>query len=283
MTERIYSIAGVRLRVIGSERWMYQQEGALGSFATTDGWDHTLEFEVVEQLSAPEGECVHREPGKQIYIHGDTQLRYEGAVEKNLEYAYLRIARQGNLSRVQVKQESVPYGITHKLVMNCMEAEHLLIAAGGFLLHASCIRRNGKAILFTAPSGTGKSTQADLWCKLRGAELINGDRAAIFPCEGNAQARGIPFCGSSGVTKNETMPIEAIIYLSQAPSTTITRLTGAKAFRRIWEGCSVNVWNKTDMERCSQSVLDTVSVIPVYHLACTPDETAVSALEEVLK
>ena len=84
MTERIYSIAGVRLRVIGPERWMYQQEGALESFATTDGWDHTLEFEVVEQLSAPEGECVHREPGKQIYIHGDTQLRYEGAVEKNL-------------------------------------------------------------------------------------------------------------------------------------------------------------------------------------------------------
>lgn len=283
MTERIYSIAGVHLRTIGPEQWMYRKEGSLASFAATDGWDHSLEFEVVEQLSAPEGECVHREPGKQVYVHGDTQLRYEGVVEKDLECAYLRIARRDNISHVQVKRESIPCGITHKLVMNCMEAEHLLTAAGGFLLHASCIRRNGKAILFTAPSGTGKSTQADLWCKLRGADLINGDRAAVFPCDGNAQVRGIPFCGSSGVAKNQTLPLEAIVYLSQAPSTTITRLTGAKAFRRVWEGCSVNVWNQTDMEQCSQSVLDTVSVIPVYHLACTPDETAVSALEEVLK
>lgn len=283
MTERIYSIAGVHLRVTGPERWMYQKEGGLAPFAVTGGWDHSLEFEVVDQLSAPEGECVHRDPGKQIYVHGDTQLRYEGAVEKHLECAYVRIARQGNTSYVQVKRESIPCGITHKLVMNCMEAEHLLTVVGGFLLHASCIRRNGKAILFTAPSGTGKSTQADLWCKLRGAELINGDRAAVFPCYGNVEVRGIPFCGSSGVAKNETLPLEAIVYLSQAPSTTITRLSGAKAFRRVWEGCSVNVWNKTDMEQCSQSVLDTVSVIPVYHLACTPDETAVSALEEVLK
>ena len=283
MTERIYSIAGVRLRVTGPERWMYQNEGTLAPFVATGGWDHSLEFEVVEQLSAPEGACVYREPGKQIYVHGDTQLRYEGAVANDLTGAYLRIARRGNISRVEVKQENIPCGISYKLVMNCMEAEHLLTAAGGFLLHASCIRREGKAILFTAPSGTGKSTQADLWGTLRGAELINGDRAAVFPCDGNAQVRGIPFCGSSGVAKNETLPLGAIVYLSQAPSTTITRLTGTKAFRRVWEGCSVNVWNRTDMERCSQSVLDIVSAIPVYYLACTPDETAVSALEEVLK
>lgn len=283
MTERIYTIAGLRLRVAGPEQWIFREEGVLASFTASDSWDHSVEFEVVEQLSDPEGQCVHREPAKQIYVCGETQLRYEGAVKEGFEGAYLRIARRGNTSRVQVKRDAIPCGITSKLIMGCMEAEHLVAAAGGFLLHASCIRVGDKAVLFTAPSGTGKSTQAKLWCDLRGAELINGDRAAVFPCDGGAQVRGIPFCGSSGVAKNETLPLAAIVYLSQAPSTTINQLSGIDAFRKIWEGCSVNVWNQADLELCSQSVLDTVSTVPVYHLACTPDETAVVALEEVLK
>lgn len=283
MVQRIYAIAGLRLRVIIPEQWMYTNEGALIEFRSEGGWDHTIEFEVVDQLPNPEGECVHRQPGKQVYCCGDTQLRYEGAGEDTLHGAYVCIARCGTLSRVQVKQDAIPYGITYKLVMACMEMEHLLATNSGFLLHASCIEVDGRAVLFTAPSGTGKSTQADLWHTLRGAELINGDRAAVFHCDGKAQVFGIPFCGSSGVTKNRTLPLAAIVYLTQAPKTTITRLNGARAFRQVWEGCSVNVWNKLDMERCSQTVMDTVAVVPVYHLACTPDESAVTALEEMLK
>lgn len=282
MMERTYSIGGVRLRVTGPERWMYRDERILTPFAVSSDCDHSLEFEIVEQLSAPEGTCVHRQPGKQIYVHGDMQLRYEGATEHTLDCAYMRIARRGAFSRVQVKRDAIPCGIGPKMVLRCMEVEHLLNAAGGFLLHAACIRWRDSAILFTAPSGTGKSTQAELWCQNRGAELINGDRAAVFPVDGGAQVRGVPFCGSSGVAKNETLPLAAIVYLSQASQSVITRLAGARAFQRIWEGCSVNVWNRSDMERCAQAVLETVSAVPVYHLACLPDETAIKVLEEVL-
>ena len=55
--------------------------------------------------------------------------------------------------------------------------ETLLLKYDGLLLHSSFIRWRGEGILFSAPSGTGKSTQADLWVKYEDAEILNGDRA----------------------------------------------------------------------------------------------------------
>ena len=45
------------------------------------------------------------------------------------------------------------------------------------LMHGAVIAVGNKAWLFTAPSGTGKSTQAELWERYRNAEQINGDRS----------------------------------------------------------------------------------------------------------
>lgn len=281
MLERYYELAGVRFRILVPEQWLWSEEGLLTDFAAEPGrYDLECVLSVVEQLSDPEGELCYQDPATQVYQAPGLHLRYKGAVEKSLNGAYLRIRRTGDRSEVQIKRDAIPQGITSKLVISCMEAVHHITAAGGYILHASWIRYRDRAILFTAPSGVGKSTQAALWEKLRGAELINGDRAAVFSTAHGVEVRGIPFCGSSGVSKNLTMPLAAVVYLSQAPSTTVSRLTGARAFRRVWEGCSINLWNREDMEICTQSVLDTVSAVPVYHLACTPDETAVLALEK---
>ena len=167
-------------------------------------------------------------------------------------------------------------------VLSAMESEHRIVGRGGFLLHASWVRWKDRAILFTAPSGTGKSTQAELWCRLRGAELINGDRAAVFAGE-TPQVRGIPFSGSSGVGKNARMPLAAVVYLSQAPQTTIEPLRGFRAFRKLWEGCSINLWDRADVDSCAENVTRVLGQVPMFHLACTPDASAVRALEQRLE
>lgn len=64
-------------------------------------------------------------------------------------------------------------------ICDLLGLERLLLSRQGLLLHASFIRWQDRGILFSAPSGTGKSTQADLWVRHRGAEVINGDRAAL--------------------------------------------------------------------------------------------------------
>lgn len=281
--ERFYKIADFIFRVSGPDEWMYKQDGILMPFAFEgNSYHHHLEFEVVEDLDKPVGKPVYSDPSKLVFQEQDTHFRYVGAVQQGFENAYMRIMRHGNQSQIQVKRSSLGVGITAKTVLNAMEAEHFIVMSNGILLHASYINRNGKAILFTAPSGTGKSTQADLWCRLRGAELINGDRAAVQHDNGIFKACGVPFSGSSGVGKNVTLPVAAIVYLSQAPCTTITKLVGVRAFRHIWEGCTVNSWSNEDVNVCTRTVAEIVKNVPIFLLACTPDVTAVEALEQAL-
>ena len=281
MTELFYELAGIRFRVLVPKDCPRDTVHTLkGYIAEPGSWDVECVVSIVERLSEPEGEKCYHSPSTQIFQAPEAQLRYQGSVSDSLEGAYLRIERWGNRKRIQVKASSIPKGITDDLILSCLEPIHHITEAGGFLLHASWIRYRDRAILFTAPSGIGKSTQAALWERLRGAELINGDRAAVFPVPGSAEVRGIPYCGSSGVNKNQTMPLAAVVYLTQAPENTITRLSGLKAFRRLWEGCSMDLWNQADIAMGTQAVVDTVAAVPVFHLACTPDEQAVLTLEK---
>ena len=94
---------------------------------------------------------------------------------------------------------------------------------------------------------------------------------------------GVPFSGSSGISKNVRMPLKAIIYLSQSPDNQLSQLAGISAFRRIWEGCSLHTWNREDVARTADTVQKLISSVPVLHLKCTPDECAVNVLESALK
>ena len=73
-------------------------------------------------------------------------------------------------------------------------ARHLL-RHDGFQLHASAIILEGKAYLFSAPSGTGKSTHASKWLRLFGARYLNDDKPALRLIDGVWYACGTPWSG----------------------------------------------------------------------------------------
>lgn len=281
MEARFYRIAGLCFRVQGQSCWFSERDGLLSKFRVPeDKWDVDCVLDVVENLSQPEGEFSVHDGDNRIFLLEDRIIRYVGAAADSLSSAYIRIERKDRHHAVQIKRKAIPHGLTSNAIMRCLEVVHHMTQTGGFLLHASWIRIDGKAVLFTGPSGVGKSTQAALWVQHRNATLVNGDRAAVFPLEDQVQVRGVPYCGSSGVTENLTMPLAAVVCLSQAPETTITRLTGARAFHRLWQECCINVWNPGDLEQASESVSAVISRVPIFHLSCTPDLSAVLALEK---
>ena len=281
MTEHFYELAGIRYRFLIPKECTWDKIGSLTGYVAQPGpWDLECVLSTPEELSKPEGQLCYHIPSTQVFRAGETEISYHGSVASSLEGAYLRILRRGTHSAIELKASSFPCGITNDVILTCMQAVHHIVEAGGFMLHASWICHRGKAILFTGPSGMGKSTQAALWERYRGAELINGDRAAVFVTANGVEVRGIPYCGSSGVNKNRTMPLAAVVCLSQAAENSVTRLSGVSAFRQIWEGCSVNLWNDADIAKVTQTVADTVTAVPTFHLACTPDERAVQVLEK---
>lgn len=276
---RFYRFAGLEFQVEMQESCAYEDERHLAAFrADSCENPHIFRFDRMEELTPPAGNCEVMQPNFRIYPLEEGHVRYIGG-----EVPYIRAEHHGKQHTVQVKKNSYTDCIGVKTVLESMEIEHLIARNQGFIFHCSYIDHNGRAILFTAPSGTGKSTQADLWAKYRGTEIINGDRAAIRLAEGKLLAEGIPFAGSSQYCKNRSLPIKAIVYLGQAPKTTIRKLQGYEAFSKIWEGVSVNTWDREDLERVSAVVQKVAAEIPIYHMPCTPDESAVLALEEALR
>ena len=264
--------------------WMYVNDRQLTPFRVHEVSEpHIFCFEPVDSLSAPEGKLEVLLPDMRIYREDECYIRYIGTTDEGWEKAYLRISYGEKVNHAQVKVSKQHAQIGVKTVLNSMAAEHLVVESGGFIFHCAFIECAGKAILFTAPSGTGKSTQAELWNAHRGTRIINGDRAAVCIKNEQITAEGIPFSGSSAYCDNGSLPLAAIVYLSQAPQTSIRQLYGMDAFFKIWEGISVNSWVKEDVNRVSEAVQKIAEQIPVYHLSCTPDETGVCVLEDVLR
>ena len=149
---------------------------------------------------------------------------------------------------------------------------------------SSFISWQNNGILFTAPSGTGKSTQADLWKKYEDADIYNGDRTIIRKIDGKYYGFGSPYAGSSGIYRNESAPIKAIVVIEQGPDNVIRRLHGREAFLPLFRETLMNTWNKEYMEKMTDLLMDAACQIPVYHLSCRPDQDAVNTVKnEILK
>lgn len=161
--------------------------------------------------------------------------------------------------------------------------ESILIRKERLCVHAACVSTPLGGILFSGPSGIGKSTQAELWCNYCGATVINGDRPILSKEESGWLAWGSPYAGSSRCHVNEKCPVTAIVSLQQAKECSLKRLHSAEAFREIWSGLTVYKWDKWFVERAADLILDLIETVPVFRFCCTPDKGAVEYLEQELR
>lgn len=158
--------------------------------------------------------------------------------------------------------------------------EHDCLRADAFLLHASYVIHDGCAVLFSAPSGHGKSTQADLWAQYAGAEIINGDRALVYRRDGRWFASGFPVCGSSEFCLDRSAPLKALVYLEKAPENRALPLTPLQAVRRFYSQAFVNRWSGADCAAISNLLITVSQQIPIFHYRCTKEADAVTFLRQ---
>ncbi|MGN1344088.1 MAG: hypothetical protein ACI4U3_05870, partial [Traorella sp.] len=147
-------------------------------------------------------------------------------------------------------------------------------------LHSAYITAHHQAILFSAPSGTGKSTQASLWEKYRQANVINGDRSLLEIKNQQLYACGWPICGSSEICHNERNKVNCIVFLSQAKENKIERLSYKDAFKKFLSEITINYHNPIFVNQAMDFIEKICQITPVYHLACDISENAVNCLYE---
>lgn len=166
------------------------------------------------------------------------------------------------------------------VAMLALEKE--MIQVDAMLLHSAYMCYDGTAVLFSAASGTGKSTQADLWEKYRGTRTINGDRSLLIRETDGWKAYGWPICGSSEICHNEKYPIRAIVMLKQAKENKVYPLQGFRAVRDIMEQITINAWDSEFQIRVMDLLEELRKEVPIYCLECDISEDAVRCLEQVL-
>ena len=169
-----------------------------------------------------------------------------------------------------------------RLIWNSISMQQIMLANSTLFFHSSFIEYKGRGILFSAPCGTGKSTQAALWEKHRDAEIINGDKAGVTLHNGLFYACGIPICGTSGICKNKTLPLGAIVLLGQAKHNTVTQIVGVQALSELLKNIYLDFLVPEERIICIDLLEKLIESVPVYRLLCTPDENAVEALEKAL-
>lgn len=106
-----------------------------------------------------------------------------------------------------------------------------LLRFGGFMLHSSAVVMDGEAYLFSAPSGTGKSTHTALWLDVFGsrAYILNDDKPAIM-VEGNRiTVCGTPWSGKSDLNVNICVPLRGICVLERSAENFIEPLSTEKS------------------------------------------------------
>ena len=236
----------------------------------------------VPEVPEAAGEPRFQNAERLIYQSGTSVTRCRRVHAGALPYARLDydLTRPGEAA-LTVREADWRWATDYLRLWSILCLPQLLLPFRTLIFHASYIGWNDKGILFTAPSGTGKSTQAELWRRCRGAEVLNGDKAGVR-LDGVPTAHGVPFSGTSGICHNVSLPLRAVVVLSQAPENTIRRLPPSQAVAALCPNVFADSAVGEEWTTALHLLLDLAASVPVYALACTPDERAVAALEQAL-
>lgn len=248
-------------------------------FLSDEDPDFIVVFEYVDCLPEFVGEISSNDEIA-FSVDGEKSICWYGMPETD-EYYACRIF-DGENRRVQLL-EKFRGKLWDGILFNLLGFEELIAKKNGVVLHASMVLKNGKTILFTAPCGTGKSTQADLWEKYADAEIINGDKTLISLKDDVIYAGGLPFAGSSKICKNISAPLMAVVCLGWAKENLIRKLSEREAFVSLLQGNYRSGLTKESSQKTIDVIEKLCSTIPVYKLDCLPDKTAVECLEKELK
>lgn len=288
MKKAVYSIADFSFAVTAEEGIAMKRLQPFSDFETEQTEQFT--FFVKKGLPPPQkaGVLCYSDQRNQIYKSDTGYQRYIGSFHAASDWNRATTClcfseNKPNFSEVFFKEYQRE--ISEQELFNALGLENNLLQNGKAILHSSYITYKNKGILFTGPSGTGKSTQASLWKKNFAAdvEIVNGDRSVIGESDEGAMAYGIPFCGSSKISQNKSAPLKGIVILRQGKQNRISKMDQKTAIKLLFSECSVNLWDPSSVEQLLAILEKITKQIPVWYFSCLPNSSAVNVLHEAMQ
>ena len=259
-----------------------------GQAKRTDDEVIHYQVEMTENLDEIKEDLLGKKTGRVIFRDNLTVFQTSGGECRfinflGMDWHYAVSSQEGaNQYHVWFVPEVAEMLDQDTVYLAAFSLEKQAIKDHSMILHSAYMCYEDTAVLFSAPSETGKSTQAGLWEKYRGTWTVNGDRSLLIREEDGWYANGWPVCGSSEICNNKSYPVRAIVMLSQAKENRISRLKGLEALRKVMEQITINAWNSEFQIQAMDELEILLKEVPVYHLECDISEDAVRCLEDVL-
>lgn len=157
-----------------------------------------------------------------------------------------------------------------------------LLNFDGMMLHASAVAVDGEAYLFSAPSGTGKSTHTEGWLKkFEYAEIINDDKPALRKVNGIYCAFGTPFSGKNDISVNKGYPVKGICFLDRGENR-IEAIDAQKAMKPLFNQ-TIRPDDEEKMDLLCARVDDLLKSINFYTMFCDKSSEAVKMAYDMMK
>ncbi len=148
-----------------------------------------------------------------------------------------------------------------------------------YALHSASLLYRDMLWLFSAPSGTGKSTHTALWHKLFGTPLINGDINLLAWRGNNITVFGTPWCGTSDIFTKECYPLGGVILLQQSATNFIEKLSVDQQQLLLAQRCISPCWNETQLDQILSFAGNVAHSVPVYRLHCNMQPEAAEIIK----
>ena len=206
---------------------------------------------------------------KTVYDYTQNMLR-DYAVEAAPEVLIETDA--GDLAREYLKaEEAYPAPYVESLAVYRKLCDYLL-DKDVLLFHGSAVAMDGEVYIFTAPSGTGKSTHARLWRQRFGdrAFMVNDDKPLLgFGPEG-VTVYGTPWDGKHRLSRNVALPLRAVAILERGEENSISRISPLSALAALLQ----QAYRPEAIERILPLVERLADRVPIYRLRCNMEPEA---------
>lgn len=152
------------------------------------------------------------------------------------------------------------------------------------LIHGCAVSAYGRAYLFTADSGVGKSTHARLWLKRFGnrAEIINGNNPILKIENNEVFVYGTPWCGREGLNKNKCIPLSAICILKRDKKNHIREISISDGYADILRQCYTSQ-TANQLSATISNLNLILSIVNIYSLGCNMEPSAAVVAYEGMK
>ena len=150
-----------------------------------------------------------------------------------------------------------------------------LVSYNVLMLHGSALCMDGDAYIFTAPSGTGKSTHSRLWREAFGERIwmINDDKPMLRIKNDGVMVFGTPWNGKHRLGRNASAPLKAIVWLYRDEQNHIEPMSKVEAFPVLLNQAfgSTNLAVMTRVMNLEKELLNKVGF---YKLGCNMETDA---------